>query len=133
MNNNVKELHDKYAENRKLILRHVLISEDKLSELIFKMGISYLERMLQGDPVGYQILAYSKAFWEWWKNQWHRIDYAFVDWYLAPVQLKDSNATPAQLALWYINAHNPDKLPTYPGNIVFKLAKKELQTYESSK
>lgn len=67
------------ASLMKLSICHLLDwTEVEYGEFQFKSGCSYLQHYIPNDPDGIDELLQHKIFWNWWKNQWHNRDFAFM-------------------------------------------------------
>jgi hypothetical protein len=67
------------ASLMKLSICHLLDwTELEYGEFQFKSGCSYLQHYIPNDPNGIDELLQHKIFWNWWKNQWHNRDFAFM-------------------------------------------------------
>lgn len=67
------------ASLMKLSICHLLNwSEVEYGEFQFKSGCSYLQHYIPNDPDGIDELLQHRIFWNWWKNQWHNRDFAFM-------------------------------------------------------
>lgn len=67
------------ASLMKLSICHLLDwTEVEYGEFQFKSGCSYLQHYIPNDPDGIDELLQHRIFWNWWKNQWHNRDFAFM-------------------------------------------------------
>ncbi len=53
-------------------------TELEYAEFQYKTGCQYLQAYIPNDPQGIDELLNHKLFWNWWKNQWHNRDFAFM-------------------------------------------------------
>jgi hypothetical protein len=53
-------------------------TELEYGEFQFKSGCSYLQHYIPNDPHGIDELLKHRMFWNWWRNQWHNRDFAFM-------------------------------------------------------
>lgn len=69
---------DQLQRVKNRVLELTGITEDQLSEMIFKHGIKWVSSRVDGDDMGVSVLSSSPQFWDWYTNQWNLTDEVWV-------------------------------------------------------
>lgn len=90
-------------------------TDDEYSELVFSLGMAYLEHYTDGDALGVTITSQASSFWAWYTNQWNIIDHRFLGAYA--YDGTDAGVLDFLKREW-IAAHQPAAMNVYPGKQV---------------
>lgn len=77
----IDQIRQEYASNRQYIQHTVNLDDTRYNTLVYEVGILFLNTLY---PEGTSFEKYksiherSKAFWEWWKVEWHKWEDAFL-------------------------------------------------------
>lgn len=91
------------------------MTEEEYLEMQYNYCIEYLELYLPNHPIERRAFEADRIFWNWFKNEWARRDYVFID--SDPYSLSVEN-----IRLLYRNMHNPAQLACTltPGRVVME-------------
>jgi hypothetical protein len=98
----IKERKQQAELLKREICRLLKWDELQYCEFQYRYGCEYLQHFLPGDPVGIDLLLKQRLYWNWWKNQWHNRDHAF----LASVALHLVSLTMEDLTVIYTYHHD---------------------------
>lgn len=95
------------------IIKQLQWSEMDYAQYQYEQGILFLQKYIPNDPWGIEMLERNRIYWNWWKNQWHSRDVAFLECEIQAGSLK-------QLEAVYMSLHNAAALvdDIFPSRIV---------------
>ncbi len=113
------------ASLMKLVICRLLNWTDlEYGEFQYKCGCLYLQHYISNDPQGIDELLQHKLFWNWWKNQWHNRDFA----YMIDSEQQLDKLSISNKRLLYMHAHDPKMLAMEiaPNSIILGEAYKKM-------
>lgn len=118
---------NKYKLNRNRIQRMLRLSDIEYCTLQMNVGERYLDVFCLGG-MSKKRLEYSRAFWQWWINQWNIVD----DYLLKENETEHHLALHnqgkyAEMHLTYLQTEDRSSVKIYPSVELVRLAAKEVK------
>lgn len=108
-------------ETKDLLCKHMNMSADEYSQLVFDNAYAYLNRIIPNDQLGMDLLTKSKAFWAWWQNQWNRRDRIFIrEIDLHDVQHIVSPDASTLMRELYFETHSVEGITVFPSRMILE-------------
>lgn len=98
------------------IIKLTLISKDTYSRVVYNTGIAFADYYYGNDFEVVTLITSSKAYWDWWRNQFEQTNDAFI-------KRHESSRWDSQkfCDLW-MKCHEPESVIAYPSQYVVEEA-----------
>lgn len=74
----IQKVHSEMHYVQQRILQLLNWNADEYNQFIYERGLQYLQFYLSNDKEGQRMLEGQRLFWNWWKNNWHARNKAYL-------------------------------------------------------